>query len=72
MSDERCERCHRVYGAALSRIESMEKLLVCYRVGRRPTERLHEELAHSGTVWLGIVREFTPKDKPADVDYWRM
>lgn len=33
--------------AALSRIEALEKLLVCYRTGSRPTEILHRQLEAS-------------------------
>ncbi len=33
--------------AALARVEALEGLLACYRVGRQPTEKLHRELEAS-------------------------
>lgn len=33
--------------AALDRIEALEQLLVCFRIGKRPTNKLHDELART-------------------------
>ena len=32
------------HDALVERIDALEELLVCYRIGRRPTEKLHKKL----------------------------
>ena len=38
-------------GIAAKRIRALEELLVCYRIGRRPTERLLNKLEKTKKLW---------------------
>ena len=40
----RIVQCCNSHDALVDRIEALEELLVCYRIGRRPTEKLHKKL----------------------------
>ena len=55
--------------AALARIAALEGLLVCYRVGKQPSERLHRELARTRSRMEALFDDFYPKppiDGPSD------
>ena len=39
------------------RIEALEQLLVCYRIGKQPTEKLHDELERTRVALVGIDAE---------------
>lgn len=41
--------------AGKARIDALERLLVCYRLGRRPTEKLHDQLDQSQTAWEAAI-----------------
>lgn len=45
--ERRADALQKLAGALARRVEAQESLLVCYRVGRRPTEELFASLADS-------------------------
>jgi len=49
--------CKEVAKEANKRIEALEELLVCYRVGRRPSERLFNELNKTKNKWEELLKQ---------------
>ncbi len=45
-----------------SRIEALEDLLVCYRIGKHPTEKLLTKLDSSAKDWKSLQAHSKPKD----------
>ena len=41
--------------AGKARIKALENLLVCYRIGKRPTEKLHDRLDQSRSSWENAI-----------------
>ena len=42
---------------AKARVDALESLLVCYRVGKQPTEKLHSQLSKSAREWNCAIQE---------------
>lgn len=45
---------------ALARIAALENLLVCYRIGKQPSQRLFKELERTKTRLAELTEEFYP------------
>ena len=47
----------RIFQAASLRIDALQRLLSCYRLGRKPSETLHADLEATRGFWAEIIEE---------------